>query len=273
MLEEARAALPTVPLDDHAFAAHLAAVLPEEASGDPLASRLGALRAADLYLAAACARGVPEALRVFEERFQPDVVAAIARTHPAPDLADEISARVRRKLLVAGDGGRAPRIAEYSGRGDLHGWVKVVAAREAISAVRRAPRESPSGDAERLADLLGGDDPELEHLKRTYAAEFRDAFRTALAGLAVRERNLLRHQYVDGLSVDEVGAIYRVHRATAARWVAKAREELEAAVRAGLAARLRVRPAELESILRLVQSRLEVSLHALLRSGSGSDER
>ena len=40
----------------------------------------------------------------------------------------------------------------------------------------------------------------------------------AFAALESRERNLLRYALGDGLSVDAIGTLYRVHRATAARW-------------------------------------------------------
>jgi transposase len=36
----------------------------------------------------------------------------------------------------------------------------------------------------------------------------------------------LRYHHVDGLNIDEIGAIYRVHRVTAFRWLEKAKEQL-----------------------------------------------
>src|SRR5262249_43055522 len=68
-----------------------------------------------------------------------------------------------------------------------------------------------------------GSDPEIEHFKRLYAAEFRAALSEAIAGLASRERNLLRHGFADALSIDQIGALYGVHRSTAARWIHAAR--------------------------------------------------
>lgn len=62
----------------------------------------------------------------------------------------------------------------------------------------------------------------MEHLKQLYRGEFRVAFDAALETLTPRERNLLRHQFVDHLNLDQIGALYQVHRATAWRWLTRA---------------------------------------------------
>jgi len=88
--------------------------------------------------------------------------------------------------------------------------------------------------------------------------------RAALAALPEQPRALLRYSVVDGWTVDRIGALYGIHRATAARRVAAAREELGALIRAELAARLAISVDEVDSIVRLVQSRVDVSLERLL---------
>jgi len=62
----------------------------------------------------------------------------------------------------------------------------------------------------------------------------------------------------------QVGKLYGVHRATAARWLSDAREALGALIRAELAARLRIATEDVDSIVRLVQSRVDMSLDRLL---------
>jgi RNA polymerase sigma-70 factor, ECF subfamily len=64
--------------------------------------------------------------------------------------------------------------------------------------------------------------------------------------------------------------LYGVHRATAARWVNAAREELGEAIRAQIAQRLTISVGQVDSIVRLVQSRIDVSLERLLGDGDGS---
>jgi RNA polymerase sigma-70 factor, ECF subfamily len=57
-----------------------------------------------------------------------------------------------------------------------------------------------------------------------------------------------------------------VHRATAARWLTDARERLGEIIRTELAARLQIAAEEVDSIVRLVQSRVDMSLDRLLVS-------
>jgi RNA polymerase sigma-70 factor (ECF subfamily) len=128
----------------------------------------------------------------------------------------------------------------------------------------RDTRELPAGD-----ELFGAlpstmADPELEHLRRTYAAELKDAFGRAVAQLSARERNLLYYACVEDLGVDAMGELYGVHRATAARWLANARMALFKHLRAALLAQLRVRPDELESIVRMMLSKVEITLERYL---------
>jgi RNA polymerase sigma-70 factor (ECF subfamily) len=107
-------------------------------------------------------------------------------------------------------------------------------------------------------------DPDHGYLRERYRADVNAAVRAALAGLPDPQRALLRYSVIDGWSVDRIGALYGIHRATAARRVAAAREELGAAIRTKLAARLAISLDEVDSIVRLVQSWIDVSLERLL---------
>lgn len=69
------------------------------------------------------------------------------------------------------------------------------------------------------------------------------------------------------MNIDRIGAVFNVHRATVARWIAAAREGLLERTMARLGERLRLEPADFESLLRVVRSSLDVSLHALLAEG------
>ena len=97
-------------------------------------------------------------------------------------------------------------------------------------------------------------------MKRTYANEFKASFADALKQLGPREQTLLRYHHVDGLNIDEIGAIYRVHRVTAFRWIEKAKEQLVKATLDHLRARLKLPSAELDSVLRMIRSQIHLSL-------------
>lgn len=223
-------------------------------------------RVAELALVQGCARGDPAALAAFEARHGPDL-ARIASRFAAPGLgADDAAQIVREKLLC----GPAPRIARYDGRGSLKNWLRAAAVRTLIDearARRREPAIPGLGADDVLAGLpCPGDDPALDHLRRTYRAEFKAAFAAAVAGLEPGERTALRYGYVHGLTADQLAVVYGCHRATAARKVAAARDALLAATRRALRDRLGVAADAIDSILRLVESQVEISLPRLLAS-------
>jgi len=263
ILEEAKAALGSFAASDRGFAAHLGGLMPEGAGPE----LLGRLRAADLYLAYGCAAGETVALEAFEAEFGRDIDLAIARSGNVNLGKDEFRQLVRNKLFVAAPG-RRPKIADYAGRGDLRSWVRVTALRMIVDLVRQhAGDREVSLEADALGSIPSpGDDPELDYIQRVYKSEFKEALTTAFSRLSPRERNLLRHQVLHGLNIDQVGALYHVHRTTAFRWIEKARRALLQHARDALKQRLLVASGEFMSIMRVVQGDLEVSVRRLLVS-------
>jgi RNA polymerase sigma-70 factor (ECF subfamily) len=263
LVDEAIAALGRFATPDVGFATHVGSVLPADAQP----GALDKLRAADLYLAFGCSAGVAVALEAFESEFGRDIDLAIARSGNVNLGKDEFRQLVRNKLFVAA-AGRRPKIADYAGRGDLRSWVRVTALRMIVDLVRQhaGDREVPL-EAEALGAIPApGDDPELDYIQRVYKSEFRDALTAGFNRLTPRERNLLRHQVLHGLNIDQVGALYRVHRTTAFRWIEKARRSLLQQTREALKQQLHVGSGEFLSIMRVVQGDLDVSVRRILVS-------
>lgn len=225
--------------------------------------------AGDLYLALACAASVDRAIAAFDKHYLSGLTPALVRHgHDAAAAADAVQT-IRMQFLV-GEAGRAPRIAEYDGRGSLTTWLRVAAVRTAISAYRKHRRETPADEVDMVA---AAHSPELDLLRQRFGAEFEAVFRSTFQALTPRERTLLRYQVIDRLGIDRIGALYGVHRATAARWVAHAREALVEGVRRALQARFRIGPEELESLFRLIHSKLALSLRLFLTSSPESPKR
>jgi RNA polymerase sigma-70 factor (ECF subfamily) len=258
MLDTARMAWPEVRIDPPELVAFIA----QRLTGPDLAAALATAPAADLVLAAACTAQEPTAHAAFDAVLT-EVDAAGASTRSPQDLVDDVKQLIRVQLLVARDG-RAPGITGYRGRGPLRGWVRITATRELIRHQRRRTREAPS---ERPLDEVLGDagDPLLAQLKLEYRTEFATALREAITLLEAEDRMLLRQQVVDQLSIDEIGAAFGVHRATAARWLQRARGALVTATRGRLATRLKLPADEIDSVIRLVQSQLDASVVRYLR--------
>lgn len=265
-LAAARATWPNLDVPVAQFLAYVAARLPGADAEPDVGSRLESLHIAELYLACACADSDPRGLELFERRYLDVVDAALATMKTGGEAVQEVKPIVRRLLLVADDS--PPLITDYDGRGDLRDWVRVTATRAALRLLRSSRREVPL-DIDALERALPpGADAQLEYIKTVYQGEFRAAFQAAVDRLSERERNVLAHQFVDCLTLEQIGALHHVHPGTVARWLGAARARLLRGTRTALRSRLGVQVAELDGIMRLVESRLDVTLSPLLRSSA-----
>jgi RNA polymerase sigma-70 factor (ECF subfamily) len=263
-LDAAREASPTVHVAPHAFARYLAARVPE---GKPPMKALEMLHTNDLYLACACAQRDPLAIAVFDARYLGEVDRALQHMGLAPNVRDDTKQVLRRRFFVEEEGA-PPRIVEYTGRGSLRSWVRAAAVRAALR-VMRQPKGQVALDSVTLRAVAAPDeDLEITYLKRKYGDDFQRALREAFGLLSPRERNVIRRYFGEGLSIDELGVLYDVHRATAARWVGKAGSALVKKTRELLRRRLGTSPAEISSILRLLHSQLEATLRAVVQSAT-----
>ena len=246
------------------FAAEVAARLDRD--GESVASFWDHLHAADLYLACACARGVSGAIERFEQTFGGEIGRTARRFERRGLGADDLHQLLRNKLFAA-QPGESPKIASYTGQGFLQNWVRVTTTRTFIDATRPQADTPEIPIADELVAMLPGPgaDPELELLKRQHLAHFKAAFAEAVGTLDASDRVVLRQHLVERLTIDQIGALYRLHRATAARRVVKAREALLAATRTALAARLGLSSGQLESVLALIASRMDASVERLLK--------
>jgi RNA polymerase sigma-70 factor (ECF subfamily) len=270
LVAEGRAAWPALTIqarDVVAFVArHFTAEMVTAGLVDGAAGQLfEGLRPADLYLACACANHDATAINVFDRDYMREVDIALARMRIGPPRLSDVKQLVRQRLFVGGGTAGAPtspgKIAEYGGRGDLRRWVRAVAVRTCLNDLRKGKREILVDDDQLIAQhAIAADDPEVEYMKRTYASEFHAAFAEALRKLEARDQTLLRYHHVDGLNIDEIGAIYRVHRVTAFRWLDKAKDHLVRSTLEILRGRLKLPANELDSVLRMIRSQIHLSL-------------
>jgi len=230
---------------------------------DP-ARALSDLPAGDLYLACGCVLQNATALARFEKDLMPEIDGILSKHRVNVDR-EEFRQAMREHLLVAGSG-ETPRIAMYRGRGSLRNWVRVAALRNALNRARadnaRPVMVSDEHVLEQITSLLAT--PELEPFRTEYAAVFKRAFEDALGGLSAGQRLALRYQLVDGYTLEQIGKLGNVSRATAARRLRGAKDDLLDATRRLLAERLTVEPSEADAVIRLVLSRVEVTLSRVL---------
>lgn len=173
-----------------------------------------------LYLCIACSQGCPAACKQLEARYFPALRGFVAKLDPRPDAVDDLLQQIRYRLLV----GPEPRIRAYRGQGSLDGWLRRVAHTVALDSIRvRVGRERLlqrlRHDSSCISQLQASPPPPPdEHLQRQrYDRIVRCALQESLRSLPNELRQLLRHYYVGGLSIDQLGTLYAVNRSTAAR--------------------------------------------------------
>jgi RNA polymerase sigma-70 factor (ECF subfamily) len=224
-------------------------------------AELDELDAAELYLAVACARGDRAAVVELRRRYFDGVIPQLRRMGLGAAQCDDVWQTVCERLLVATDG--PPAIVRYVGTGELAGLMRVAATRLALNWLKQDQRRVTQDDW--LDDLPAARaDPELELSKQQHRAEIKQAIEAALETLVARDRMILRLHLVERLGIDAIARVSSVHRTTAARWIARAKETLALRVRDRLLARWRVSEASFPALRTLIDSQIDLSLERLL---------
>lgn len=191
-----------------------------------------------------------------------DLARHLCARRASSSQAEEAVQRLRHRLLTS-DGVSPPRLLTYAGRGDLRAWVRVAAVRTWLNLERETARERSKPADEVLADRAVGD-LELEFLKGSYRESFHRAFLESLAALPADERLVLKMHYLDKASMEEIGRVVGAHRITVLRRLERTRAQLAEDTKQRLSARHQLSGAEVESMLRLIQSHLDLSLQSAL---------
>lgn len=233
-------------------------------TADDICAALAGINWSEVYLACACGQGQPAALAAFEHHYLSIVPGAIAHLKLGAADVEEVMQGIREKLLVSRNGNT--RIDEYAGGGSMHGLVKVMAVRSAISLTRKSNREHPDAEDQLLRMPSLDKDPELESVKQEIRVHFKEAFEQAAEELEPRERNLLRMHLLDGVTLEQLATNYSVHRATVTRWLTGARQSLLKNTRKHLQAKVPGSAEELDAFAGLVESRIDLSYSRLLKT-------
>jgi len=198
------------------------------------------LQADDLCLIVACEQGNEKAWTDLVERFGSTVRSAArsvsVNEEGADDLAQSIWAELH-GLRLREDGKPASKLAYYSGRGSLAGWLRAVIGQLAVDQHRKQSRLVQTEDDTDFDRLLQKDDqpwsghaekvnPEVEVSDKRASADLQKALAAALGHLSDEDRLLVKLYYFDGLKLREAGAILGVHEATASRRLARIHADL-----------------------------------------------
>jgi RNA polymerase sigma-70 factor, ECF subfamily len=206
------------------------------ASAHELRTLLLTLRIDELALARACAAGHNSAWEIFLTRFREKLYQSalrIAREDSAArELADTLYADLYGTNLR--DGQRVSKLASYTGRGSLEGWLRTVLAQEYVNRYRRTKRLVSLEEESEDGTQFPSPEPEA-----TSSADPRltQATDEALALLPAEDRTILAAYYLDGRTLAEIARMLRVHESTISRKVDKLAKSLRKQILAGLSRR------------------------------------
>ena len=191
------------------------------------------LRLEELALARACAAGHERAWEIFMVRYREklyDIAAYIAReSSAARELADSIYADLYG--TSAREGKRISKLASYTGRGSLEGWLRTVLAQEYVNRYRKQ-RRLVSLDEESEAGMQFAAVPEPSAVVPDPRLEA--ATDDSLASLDVEDRFLLAAYYLDKRTLAEIARTLRVHESTISRRLDKLAKTLRKKILATL---------------------------------------
>jgi RNA polymerase sigma-70 factor, ECF subfamily len=194
------------------------------------------LRVEELALARACAAGSNPAWEVFLTRFREKLYQSalrIAREDSAArDLADTLYADLYGTSTR--DGRRVSKLASYTGRGSLEGWLRTVLAQEYVNRYRRTKRLVSLDEESEDGVQFRAPDPEP-----VVPADNRLELATdeALALLPAEDRMILSAYYLDGRTLAEIARMLGVHESTISRKLDKLTKGLRKQIVTGLTRR------------------------------------
>src|SRR5579862_5136441 len=175
------------------------------------------LKAEELALAQACAAGNERAWDVFLTRYREklyETALSITREESrGRELADSIYADLFGTSTR--DGQRVSKLASYTGRGSLEGWLRTVLAQEYVNRYRRIKRlVSLEEESEEGAQFRAAEPEPVVVPADNRLAEATD---DALTSLSPQDCMVLSAYYLDERTLAEIARMLGVHESTISR--------------------------------------------------------
>ncbi len=242
---------PRVELSEETLRRLLEPKLPPDDSEVSLRS----LALSDLYLACACVSGNVLAIELLDQHYLAKLPTLLKLS--AVQL-DEVCQKVRIHLLVGLDGAQ-PHLKGYSGRGRLMNYIKVIASRMALP--RAGAQEQETWQEIVLEELESipspRPSPELEFGRRRDRFAFNQCLRTSFDALPEEHQDLLRMNYIEGISTTALAVVFGVNQSTISRRIKDVRRELYEKTKRCLQDKLGLTSEEFRSLLSSIRSQLE----------------
>lgn len=200
------------------------------------------IRADDFCLVLACERGDEKAWEDLVKNFDQTVKSAARKISGSNEDAEDLASSIWAELYGLKEG--KSKLAYFSGRGSLAGWLRAVTNQLAIDEFRKMKRLVQIEETREFENLAQNssekndnrqiishtENPEEIFSERQTAKDVSDALKQAVGELEVEDRLILKLYYFDDLKLKDIGATLGFHEATASRKLARMQTEIRKSV-------------------------------------------
>jgi RNA polymerase sigma-70 factor (ECF subfamily) len=214
----------------------------EKAGAQEIKQFIDEIRADDFCLVMACEKGDEQAWEDLVKNFDAVVKSAARRISGNAEEAEDLASSIWAELYGLREG--KSKLAYFSGRGSLAGWLRAVTNQLAIDGFRKMKRlvqveetrefenmaQDSAGKTENERVIAHTENPEEIFSEREAARDVANALKEAIAELQPEDRLILKLYYFDDLKLKDIGATLGFHEATASRKLARLQTEIRKSV-------------------------------------------
>jgi len=238
------------------------------------------IRADDLCLIVACEKGDEKAWEYLVANFDSTVKSAARKISSNKDDAGDLASSIWAELYGLrqdANGNKKSKLAYYSGRGSLAGWLRAVVSQLAIDEYRKQSRFvqiEENREFENLADdasnhsgnqlvVHHADNPEELLTNEQATRDVSLALKHAIDSLEAEDRLVMKLYYFDDLKLKEIGVMFGYHEATASRKLVRIQSEIRKSVEKELHRQHGWSESEVKRYLSETASKLGISVEKL----------
>lgn len=251
-----------------------------ESSSPEIAVFVDEIHADDLCLILACERGDEKAWEDLVAGYDPTVKAAArkiaANSEDADDLASSIWAELY-GLRQDTEGNKKSKLAYYSGRGSLGGWLRAVVSQLAIDQFRKQSKFVQIEETREFENLAeessnhSGNDGFVSHAvnpedlfgEKSAGNDVAKALKKAVESLDAEDRLIVKMYYFDDLKLKDIAAAFGYHEATASRRLSRLHNDIRKTVERNLREQHGWSDSEIKRTLAETAERLGLSVEKL----------
>ena len=214
----------------------------ESAGNAEIKAFVDEIRADDLCLVLACEKGDATAWEDLVKNFDATVKSAARKISGNNDDAEDLAGSIWAELYGLKEG--KSKLAYFSGRGSLAGWLRAVTNQLAIDQFRKMKRLVQIEEDREFENLAQdssektGNNLVVSHTKnpeeifseQQTAKDVATALKQAIDELEAEDKLILKLYYFNDLKLKDIGATLGFHEATASRKLARMQTEIRKSV-------------------------------------------